>query len=92
MPRRSRRRTAEFMAGSVVAARTHVLRRWLRGESSDPVTEVDEAMREVLALFPARGSSLGDGRGTTVVAFWTGRDIDALLPELRCLVEGDLGR
>lgn len=77
---------AELMAAAVVAAHNHVLRRWLRGESSDPVAEVDEAMREVLALFPARRSPAESG-GTTVVAFRTGQDIDALLPSLRRLVE-----
>ncbi|MDX3225315.1 TetR/AcrR family transcriptional regulator [Streptomyces sp. ME19-01-6] len=79
---------AELMAASVVAAHNHVLRRWLRGESSDPVAEIDEAMREVLALFPAPGTPPETGHGTTVVAFQTGQDIDALLPELRRLVEG----
>jgi hypothetical protein len=64
-----------------------VLRRWLRGETTDPVGEVDEAMRDVLALFPTGGSPTG-GAGTTVVAFRTGQDIDALLPSLRRLVEG----
>ncbi|WP_326584542.1 TetR/AcrR family transcriptional regulator [Streptomyces sp. NBC_00487] len=78
---------AELMAASVVAAHNHVLRRWLRGESADPVTEVDEAMREVLSLFPAPGSPLERGAGTTVVAFRTGQDIEELLPELRRLVE-----
>lgn len=80
---------AELMAAAVVAAHNHVLRRWLRGETSDPVGEVDEAMREVLALFPA-GHSPALGAGTTVVAFRTGQDIDALLPSLRRLVEGGL--
>ncbi|MGW3957700.1 TetR/AcrR family transcriptional regulator [Streptomyces sp. NPDC004752] len=79
---------AELMAASVVAAHNHVLRRWLRGESSDPVVEVDEAMREVLALFPAPGSEAENERGTTVVAFRSGQDIEALLPALRRLVEG----
>ncbi|NGO74175.1 TetR family transcriptional regulator [Streptomyces sp. YC504] len=79
---------AELMAANVVAAHNHVLRRWLRGESSDPAAEVDEAMREVLALFPARSSESGSlGDGTTVVAFRTGQDLEALLPQLRRLVE-----
>jgi AcrR family transcriptional regulator len=83
---------AELMAASVVAAHNHVLRRWLRGESSDPVAEIDEAMREVLALFPApSGSAGGDGGGTTVVAFRTGQDLDALLPSLRRAIEGTHG-
>lgn len=83
---------AELMAASVVAAHNHVLRRWLRGESPDPVREIDEAMREVLALFPAPGVSTEDGSGTTVVAFRTGQHIESLLPELRRLVEGEAGR
>ncbi|MFF0791834.1 TetR/AcrR family transcriptional regulator [Streptomyces spiralis] len=83
---------AEIMAAAVVAAHNHVLRRWLRGESSDPVREVDEAMSEVLALFPApSGREDGGAGGTTVVAFRTGQDLDALLPSLRRLVEGGTG-
>ncbi|MEU6419537.1 TetR/AcrR family transcriptional regulator [Streptomyces spiralis] len=83
---------AEIMAAAVVAAHNHVLRRWLRGESSDPVREVDEAMSEVLALFPApSGHEDGGAGGTTVVAFRTGQDLDALLPSLRRLVEGGTG-
>lgn len=83
---------AELMAASVVAAHNHVLRRWLRGESSDPVEEIDEAMREVLALFPAPSAATAahDG-GTTVVAFRTGQDLDALLPSLRRFIEGAPG-
>ncbi|MFE9095925.1 TetR/AcrR family transcriptional regulator [Streptomyces sp. NPDC007264] len=79
---------AELMAAAVVAAHNHVLRRWLRAEASDPVAEVDEAMREVLALFPTPQfpDRTGDG-GTTVVAFRTGQDLDALLPSLRRLIE-----
>ncbi|ALC18700.1 TetR/AcrR family transcriptional regulator [Streptomyces pristinaespiralis] len=91
-PTKSASLRAELMAASVVSAHNHVLRRWLRGEASDPVAEVDEAMREVLALFPAPGSPSESGRGTTVFAFRTGQDIDALVPELRRLVEGEHGR
>ncbi|MEU6525884.1 TetR family transcriptional regulator [Streptomyces sp. NPDC046924] len=79
---------SELMAASVVAAHNHVLRRWLRGESPDPVGEVDAAMREVLALFPGPQSrSETDAGGTTVVAFRSGQDIDVLLPSLRRLLE-----
>ncbi|MFI8089492.1 TetR/AcrR family transcriptional regulator [Streptomyces sp. NPDC086080] len=90
-PTQSASLRAELMAAAVVAAHNHVLRRWLRGESSDPVTEVDEAMREVLALFPAPGAPAGPGAGTTVVVFRSGQDIDALLPSLRRAVEGGAG-
>jgi AcrR family transcriptional regulator len=80
---------AELMAAAVVAAHNHVLRRWLRGESDDPVAEIDEAMREVLALFPTPGGPVGTtGGGTTVVAFRSGQDLDALLPSLRRVIEG----
>ncbi|MFE6365999.1 TetR/AcrR family transcriptional regulator [Streptomyces sp. NPDC057806] len=86
---------AELMAANVVAAHNHVLRRWLRGQSTDPVAEVDDAMREVLALFPVPSVS-ADGRGsggdgTTVVVLRSDTDIDALLPSLRHLLQGDAG-
>jgi AcrR family transcriptional regulator len=81
---------AELMAANVVAAHNHVLRRWLRGESADPVAEVDRAMAEVLSLFPVSpvGSTAVDdrGEGTTVVVLRSGADIDSLLPSLRCLM------
>jgi AcrR family transcriptional regulator len=81
---------AELMAASVVSAHNHVLRRWLRGESPDPIAEVDEAMREVLALFLGPQSRPGaSDSGTTVVVFRTGQDLDALLPALRRLIEGE---
>jgi AcrR family transcriptional regulator len=83
---------AELMAAAVVAAHNHVLRRWLRGESPDPVAEVDEAMRQVINLFtaPAPPASREGtaGSGTTIVAFRTSQDIDTLLPALRRLTNG----
>src|SRR6201993_693395 len=48
---------AELMAAAVVAAHNHVLRRWLRGESLDPVIEVDEALHMVISLFAASGGA-----------------------------------
>jgi AcrR family transcriptional regulator len=79
---------AELMAAAVVAAHNHVLRRWLRAESPDPIEEFDEALRQVIQLFatPTSQAAAGDG-GTTVVAFRTGQNIDALLPSLRRLIE-----
>jgi AcrR family transcriptional regulator len=75
---------AELMAAAVVAAHNHVLRRWLRGESPDPVREVDDALRLVIGLFTASAET-ADGGGTTIVAFRTGQDIGALIPALRRL-------
>jgi AcrR family transcriptional regulator len=75
---------AELMAAAVVAAHNHVLRRWLRGESPEPAREVDGALRLAIRLFtPSAGQA--DGNGTTIVAFRTGQDIDALIPALRQL-------
>jgi AcrR family transcriptional regulator len=81
---------AELMAAAVVAAHNHVLRRWLRGESPDPVAEVDLALGQVIDLFTAPGDSAnGDGGrdGTTIIAFRSGQDIEALLPALRRLAD-----
>jgi AcrR family transcriptional regulator len=72
---------AELMAASVVAAHNHVLRRWLRGESPDPVRELDDAMRHVSGLF--RQPADPGGAGTTIVAFRADADIDAILPVLQ---------
>lgn len=44
-----------------------------------------------MARWRSAGLSLtpgADANGTTVVAFRTGQDLDALLPALRCLAEG----
>lgn len=77
---------AEIMAAAVVAAHNHVLRRWLRGESADPVAEIDEAMRQVLGLFPNPGAVPDDG--TAIVAFRTSQDLQTLISSLRGIIEG----
>jgi len=78
---------AELMAAAAVAAHNHVLRRWLRGESPDPVRELDDALALVVGLFTASAAAPG-GTGTTVVAFSGEQDIETLIPALRRLVEG----
>ena len=75
---------AELMAAAVVAAHNHVLRRWLRGESPEPAREVDGALRLVIRLFTTSAGQ-ADGDGTTIVAFRTGQDINALIPALQRL-------
>jgi AcrR family transcriptional regulator len=75
---------AELIAASVVAAHNHVLRRWLRGESPDPLAEVDQALGQVIDLFA--GPDGGAVDGTTIVAFRSGQDFDTLLPALRRLM------
>lgn len=39
---------ADLMASAVVAAHNHVLRRWLRGDSTDPEADLDRAMAIVI--------------------------------------------
>jgi AcrR family transcriptional regulator len=73
---------AELMAAAVAAAHNHVLRRWLRGESTDPVREVDEAMRQVIRRFAPPSAELG-ADGTTVIAFRSGQPIEAVLPAIK---------
>jgi AcrR family transcriptional regulator len=77
---------AELMAATVASAHNHVLRRWLRGESDDPVRELDAAMRQVIALFAPRAPGL-ETDGTTVLAFRTGQPLEALLPAIRQALE-----
>jgi len=72
---------AELMAAAVVSAHNHVLRRWLRGDSPDPVREVDEALSQVIALFTPRAPG-PDAEGTTIVAFRTGQPLADLLPAI----------
>jgi AcrR family transcriptional regulator len=86
-PTQSASLRAELMAASVVAAHNHVLRRWLRGETADAVAELDQAMGEVLTLFPSAQAQPRSGTGTTVVAFRGEHDLDVLLPALRRLIE-----
>jgi AcrR family transcriptional regulator len=77
---------AELMAAAVVSAHNHVLRRWLRGEAPDPSRSLDEALSMVIALFTGP-SGKPDGNGTTIVAFRSTQDLEALLPALRRLAE-----
>jgi AcrR family transcriptional regulator len=77
---------AELMAAAVVAAHNHVLRRWLRGQSPDPVREVDQALSLVIGLFTPFADQAG-GHGTTVVAFRSDADLDTLIPALRRLTQ-----
>lgn len=80
---------AELMSAAVVAAHNHVLRRWLRGDTTTPIAEVDAAMAQVVTLFstPPRQQSGGEHDGTTVVVFTSRRPIADVLPSVRQAVE-----
>jgi AcrR family transcriptional regulator len=77
---------AELMAAAVASAHNHVLRRWLRGDTTDPSREIDAAMRQVAMLFAARAPD-SDDDGITVVAFRTGQPLEALLPAIQQVLE-----
>jgi AcrR family transcriptional regulator len=83
---------AELMAAAVVSAHNHVLRRWLRNEATDPISEIDSAMAQVVALFApaldAPAANSGDSpdhssNGTTVIVLHTSRPTADILPAVR---------
>lgn len=74
---------AELMAAAVVTAHNHVLRRWLRGQTTEPEADFDAAMARTLALFTERDPTAGK---TSVVVLQTTKDLDAVLPQLRTLL------
>ena len=74
---------AELMAAAVASAHNHVLRRWLRGDSTDPIREIDEAMRQVTALFTPHTPGPD---GSTVIAFRTAQPLETVLPAIRQLL------
>lgn len=69
---------AELLANAVVTAHNHVLRGWLRGETTDPETAFDSAMAEVRTLFQVAPQRPASAAGTTVVLLRSGEDLDAL--------------
>jgi hypothetical protein len=77
---------AELMAAAVVAAHNHVLRRWLRGETPDPMGELDNAMRQVISLFAA-GVPDGGANGAIILALRTEQPLEILLPAITDLLE-----
>ena len=79
---------AELMAASVAAAHNHVLRRWLRGDSTDPIGEVDDAMSQVIGYFAPPVPDFG-ADGTTVIAFRSGQPLETLLPAIQHALNAD---
>lgn len=71
---------AELFANAVVSAHNHVLRRWLRGDSSNPRSDLAEALAATWPIY--RG---GSGR-TAVVVLSTDEPIEALTPRIRDLI------
>jgi hypothetical protein len=79
---------AELMAAAVASAHNHVLRRWLRGDSTDPIREVDETMCQVITLFTPSAPGLG-ADGTTVIAFRTSQPLESVLPAIQHVLQAE---
>lgn len=79
---------AELMASSVAAAHNHVLRRWLRGDTCEPIEEVDRAMAQVVELFSGTSGGPGD-TGTTVIVLRSSQHPDEILPAIRRALDAD---
>ncbi|MFG1922881.1 TetR/AcrR family transcriptional regulator [Cryptosporangium sp. NPDC048952] len=77
---------AELLANAVVTAHNYVLRRWLRDVGADPLAEFDRAMADVLRLFGGGSSATTDDRAAVVV-FRSQRDLDAVLPSIRLVLD-----
>ena len=58
---------AELMAAAVVSAHNHVLRRWLRGDTDDPVADADAAMAVVINLFTPATKAGSDRASVAVI-------------------------
>lgn len=69
---------SDLLAAALVTAHNHVLRRWLRGTTTDPMVEFDTAMTEVQRLFSTREST-----GGHVVVLGPGADLDHALAAVR---------
>lgn len=80
---------AEVLAGAIVTAHNHVLRRWLRGAVDDDTAraELDRALGLVLAALTTRTAE--DRHGSTVVVLRAGASVDELVPRLRAALEQD---
>lgn len=72
---------AELFAHAVVAAHNHVLRRWLRGDTADPRSDLAEALAATWPIVQGRGG------GTAVVMISTDEPIESLAPRIRAVID-----
>jgi AcrR family transcriptional regulator len=77
---------AEVLANAVVTTHNHVLRRWLRAETTTPEADLAHALHEVLRRLwdatPAAGPTT-----TQVLVLRTSRDVEEIVPALRRLLD-----
>ncbi len=71
---------AELFANAVVAAHNHVLRRWLRGDVTNPRSDLAEALAATWPIY--RGGSAR----TAVVVMSTDEPIESLTSRIRGLI------
>ncbi|WP_141012719.1 TetR family transcriptional regulator [Nocardioides sambongensis] len=77
---------AEVLANAVVTAHNHVLRRWLRGTSTDARSELADA---VAAVTRRLGLEASEATETQVVVVRSRRPFDEVLPQVRRLLADD---
>lgn len=77
---------AELMAAAVVAAHNHVLRRWLRHDTADPIGEVDAAMAHVVANF-TQPAAPATGNGSLVLVVHDDRDPERVIAAIRTALQ-----
>lgn len=78
---------AELLATAVVTAHNHVLRRWLRGDTTQPLEDFSAAMRSTVALFGRQSE-----KRTAIVLFDTNEPLEFVLPRVeRALAESEAG-
>lgn len=75
---------AELLAASVVTAHNVVLRRWLRGETTEPRREFDDVMATVLATADAEGPA---DPSTTVVVLRGDRPVEEVVAAVRSALD-----
>jgi AcrR family transcriptional regulator len=70
---------AEMLASAIVVAHNQVLRRWLRGQSDSPETELEDAMALVISMHAPDT----DASGSTVLVIRSRRDADSVAAAVR---------
>ena len=90
-----RQLTAELQAAGIVAANNFVIRRWLRGEITDPLTEFEQLKDRVLGTSlseagrrPAERSG-SDRARSTVVIFESEHDLDDVVRQVGQALQRD---
>ena len=78
---------AELVSAAIVTAHNHVLRRWLRGETTSPGEEFNRAMEVALEHLETPAEA-----GTAVVIFRTSAGVDAVVTRLRRALEEEQRR